>query len=397
MQTGWVERHGRGWRGGWREHGTKRYTAHVTKKGDARALLNDELRRIKAQHDASPRTREKVEIALKQPLALWGTLPAGDLTPELINRWLVTSAPKPASRQTYPGALRQVYGFGITNNLVEDNPARRAKTPTVRRSDGLLPFESWQEVERVAEGAGRWEPLIIIAADTGARPGELALLEHRHITQNKVYLPGTKTRRARRVVTLTPGGVAAHQSRPIDWHNWRHRVWQPALELAGLDRRGPYQLRHTLAYFSLRAGVPISDLSVEMGHESIRLTHETYGLVRRDGRPSRQPTSSMGQRRRPLTARRAPRLPPPVGPPRLWRPNHPSLPRNHTMPTHGPPQRNTPPPQSDPCPACTQATAGGVRPVAKPMVLRDMRLGYASLTDLQGLLTGLRALGVSEP
>ena len=67
------------------------------------------------------------------------------------------------------------------------------------------------------------------------------------------------------------------------------------------------------------------------------------------------------------------------------------------MPTHGPPQRNTPPPQSDPCPACTQATAGGVRPVAKPMVLRDMRLGYASLTDLQGLLTGLRALGVSEP
>jgi hypothetical protein len=37
------------------------------------------------------------------------------------------------------------------------------------------------------------------------------------------------------------------------------------------------QLRHTFAYFSLRAGVPISDLSVEMGHESIRLTHETYG------------------------------------------------------------------------------------------------------------------------
>ncbi len=46
MQTGWVERHGRGWRGGWREHGTKRYTTHVAKKGDARALLNDELRRI---------------------------------------------------------------------------------------------------------------------------------------------------------------------------------------------------------------------------------------------------------------------------------------------------------------------------------------------------------------
>lgn len=311
MQTGWVERHGRGWRGGWRENGTKHYTRHVAKKGDARELLNDQLRRLEqgsrydphltltelaerftAQHDASPKTREKLKNALKQPLSQWGSLPAADLTPELINRWLVSSSLKPATRQTYLGALRQAYGFGIANNLVQDNPARRAKTPTVRRSDGLLPFESWQQVERVAEEAGRWAPLIIIATDTGARPGELALLEHRHITGNKINLPGTKTRRARPIVTLTPRGVAAYQSipgslttplvfhtngRPIDRHNWRHRVWQPALELAGLERRGPYQLRHTFAYFSLRAGVPLSDLSVEMGHESIRLTHETYG------------------------------------------------------------------------------------------------------------------------
>jgi hypothetical protein len=55
MQTGWVERHGRGWRGGWREHGTKRYTAHVAKKGDARALLNDELRRIEQGSQVSSR------------------------------------------------------------------------------------------------------------------------------------------------------------------------------------------------------------------------------------------------------------------------------------------------------------------------------------------------------
>jgi integrase len=73
------------------------------------------------------------------------------------------------------------------------------------------------------------------------------------------------------IVRLTAASAA------IDWHNWRHRIWQPALDLADLDRRGPYQLRHTFAHFSLRAGVPISDLSVEMGHESIRLTHETYG------------------------------------------------------------------------------------------------------------------------
>jgi integrase len=311
VQTGWVERHGRGWRGGWREHGTKHYTAHVPRKGDARALLNEQLRRLEqggryqpdltftelvdrfaAQHDAAPKTKQKLGVALKQPVNLWGHLAAGDITPEMINRWLVSSQLRPASRQTYLGALRQVYAFAVENHLVADNPAKRAKTPTVRRSEGLRPFESWDEIEALAEEAGRWGPLIIFAADTGARPGELALLEHHHIQGNKVYLPGTKTRRARRVVTLTPRGVAAYRSiprslttplvfhtngRPIDWHNWRTRVWQPALELARLTKRGPYQLRHTFAYFSLRAGVPISDLSVEMGHESIRLTHETYG------------------------------------------------------------------------------------------------------------------------
>jgi integrase len=162
----------------------------------------------------------------------------------------------------------------------------------VRRSDGLLPFQSWDEVERVADEAGRWAPFVILAADTGARPGELTRLEHRHVIGAKVYLPGTKTRNARRIVTLTPRGLAAYAAiprdlvtplvfhtngAPLDLHNFRSRVWYPALELARLESRGPYQLRHTFAFFSLLAGVPISDLSVEMGHDSIRLTHEAYG------------------------------------------------------------------------------------------------------------------------
>lgn len=113
-----------------------------------------------------------------------------------------------------------------------------------------------------------------------------------HVIANRVYLPGTKTRHARRIVTLTPRGVAAYQSiprylaeplvfhtsgKPLDLHNWRSRIWYPALELAGLAPRGPYQLRHTFAYFSLLAGVPLADLSLEMGHESVRLTLDSYG------------------------------------------------------------------------------------------------------------------------
>jgi integrase len=320
VQSGWVERHGDGWRGVWRDAGrrggTRRHTAVVPCKGQALRLLREALRqadlgpagtptepepitladligRFEAQHDASPATKRKVHDALRHPRTQWGDLAAAAITPEQINRWLAASNYRASTRQTLLAALRQVYNFGSDNRLVTDSPARRAKTPSVRRSDGLLPFASWEEVERVAAEAGRWGAFIILAADTGARPGELARLEHGHVIGTKVHLPGTKTRNARRIVTLTPRGVAAYQSiprnlttplvfhtpsgDPFDLHNWRNRVWYPALDLAGLARRGPYQLRHSFAFFSLLAGVPIADLSVEMGHTNVTLTFQTYG------------------------------------------------------------------------------------------------------------------------
>ena len=55
------------------------------------------------------------------------------------------------------------------------------------------------------------------------------------------------------------------------------RCGGPALELAGLDHRRPYDMRHTFAFFSLRAGVPISDLAREMGHTDVSRTYRSYG------------------------------------------------------------------------------------------------------------------------
>lgn len=311
MQGGWVERSRSGWRGGWREAGRKRHTPVVEKRGDARRLLLRELDRIarhrghspdltlrelferfEQQHDASPKNRRSIQDAMRLPLSMWGDTLAERVTAEQINRWIAQSPYRPSTKQTYLRKLRQVYHFAVDNRLVAENPARRARVPTVRRSDQLRPFHSWGEVERVAEEAGRLGAFVILAVDTGARPGELLRLQHSHVDGARVYLPGTKTRNAERFVTLTRRGIAAYQSiprsdgtalvfhtdgRPLDLHNWRARVWHPALELAGLQRRTIYQLRHTFAFFSLMAGVPLSDLAVEMGHANITLTHQTYG------------------------------------------------------------------------------------------------------------------------
>jgi integrase len=309
MDSGWVERHRHGWRGCWRENGRKRHTNTVPVRADASRLLYERIdtasgrptpritfselaHRFLAQHDASGRYRQRIETGLIGPLRLFGDTRAEAITPELVNRWLAQTGYRPETKHTYLRTLRQVFTFGVDNGLVSHNPAKRVKAPVLRRSERLLPFESWDEVEQVAAEAGHWGAFIIFAVDTGARPGELVRLEHRHVQGARCYLPGTKTRRAQRVVTLTERGIAAYQSiartpgislvfhsseLALNFGNWRNRVWTPALKAAGLPYRVPYQTRHTFAYWSLLAGVPLSDLAVEMGHSSIKLTHDTYG------------------------------------------------------------------------------------------------------------------------
>jgi integrase len=58
--------------------------------------------------------------------------------------------------------------------------------------------------------------------------------------------------------------------------NWRRRDWYPALEAAGLDRRGPYAMRHTYATFSIAAGVDVFVLARRMG-TSVEMIEKSYG------------------------------------------------------------------------------------------------------------------------
>jgi integrase len=243
------------------------------------------------QYSAAPQTVKYAQRRLVRPLASFGDAQAGDLTTESIQRLLAT-VPGKAYRRDIARTLRMVYRFGVDAGLVRTNPATAAKAPMQRRSERMLPFESWAEVEAVADECGRWAPLVVFLADTGARPGEAVRVEHRHVHAPTVELPGSKTAGSWRTVHMTRRGVAAVESipraittrrvfhvdgRPISWPYFWREIWHPALKLAGLEKRPPYSLRHTFAYWSLRAGVPIATVAREMGHESTEQTFRVYG------------------------------------------------------------------------------------------------------------------------
>jgi integrase len=67
----------------------------------------------------------------------------------------------------------------------------------------------------------------------------------------------------------------------LDLDNWRLRTWYPALEGAGLAKRGPYELRHTFASEALAAGVSIFQLARLMG-ASVETIERHYGHLVRD-------------------------------------------------------------------------------------------------------------------
>jgi hypothetical protein len=75
-------------------------------------------------------------------------------------------------------------------------------------------------------------------------------------------------------------GQASRTARPrgrhLDLHNWRCRDWYPALEAAGVAKRGPYALRHTYATWALRAELGTFELGRCMG-TSVGMIDRTYG------------------------------------------------------------------------------------------------------------------------
>jgi integrase len=200
---------------------------------------------------------------------------------------------KPAYRRDVVRTLRQVYRWGIDAHLVDRNPAQLVAAPKPVRGERIAPF-TLAEVDAVAAECGRWGPLVVFMADSGARPAEALRVEWRHVDlgAGTVELPGAKTELAWRTVHLTSRGVAAIRSvpralqtrrvfnvdgRPISWPYSYREIWRAALEAAGLEYRAPYNLRHSYALHNLQAGVPIATLARQMGHADVNRTFATYG------------------------------------------------------------------------------------------------------------------------
>jgi integrase len=220
----------------------------------------------------------------------------------------------PKTKQHILDAMRQVMGYAVDEGYLRRSPVR-PKAVSVKggnRPPTVNPFQSWDEVDRVAGAAIRTidSALILFIAATGLRPEEaLALRWDRlkleegsgnvlTVVVDGVELDAGKTPGALRPFVMTRRAIDALELLPeplrksqlvfpntkggfVDLDNWRARVWHPAVKLSGLTRRPLYQLRHTFATLALEDGVPIELVSAQLGHTDIRTTLRFYAKYRK--------------------------------------------------------------------------------------------------------------------
>ena len=78
------------------------------------------------------------------------------------------------------------------------------------------------------------------------------------------------------------------EGKPLDNKNFSDRVWYPLLRHLGLERRRPYQTRHTAATLWLASGEATAWIAMQLGHTDTTMLHKIYAryvpnLTRQDG------------------------------------------------------------------------------------------------------------------
>ena len=131
-------------------------------------------------HQAERVTIAKLRWLLGKATAALGEVRLAELAPKDVYAWRLT-VPE-GHRFEATQALRQVLNRAVAWGLIDYNPAKRGVPNPVRRSKEKRPFDSWRQIEAVADRLGPvYGPMVMFAAATCLRPSELFALEQRDI------------------------------------------------------------------------------------------------------------------------------------------------------------------------------------------------------------------------
>lgn len=195
-------------------------------------------------------------------------------------------------------------------------PFSRIKPLKIRRSD-VQPF-TLTEVRQILECVrADFKSYFTVRFFTGLRTGEIDGLKWKYVDFNcklikvrETIVAGredyTKTDASQRDISMSGPVLDAlkeqqqhrhptsefvfcnQEGLPLDHNNVTKRIWYPLLKKLGLEKRRPYQTRHTAATLWLSAGEAPEWIARQLGHATTEMLFKVYSryvpnLTRQDG------------------------------------------------------------------------------------------------------------------
>ena len=261
-----------------------------------------------------PMTRYGYESLLRNHvLPLFGRVELQRVDRVSVREWVAGLEAKGLSPSRIRQARQVLFSsleLAVEAGYIPSNPAAGVKIPRERPRE--MRFLMAVEVEQLASVVpAQYSTLVFVLAYGGLRWGEAAALRRHRIDAlagrlqvaeslsdvgGELHFGTTKNHRGR-VVTVPPFLKAklnehlttwigsepealvfqSPEGTPLRNTNFRRRVWQPALKVAGLVGLRIHDLRHTAVALLIAQGAHPKAIQAHLGHSSIQVTLDRYG------------------------------------------------------------------------------------------------------------------------
>lgn len=196
--------------------------------------------------------------------------------------------------------VKAFFRFATENDWIGTNPARLVRGPAKIRDTQKLPFEP-AEMERIVKACREVQlqvcknddllAFVLVLRYSGLRIGDASMLTLERFKENDLFLYTQKSGthvyvplppfvmslvraiKVRHGQYLFTGPESLRMETASDL--WRRKLAQ-VFTTAKIQGGHPHRFRHTFAVELLKKGVPMEEVSILLGHSSVRITEKHY-------------------------------------------------------------------------------------------------------------------------